>query len=1323
MTALDERFDNPPKEFSPVPLWWWSGERLDPERLRWQMERFVEGGVHNLVVMNLAPTGPLYGSDPDDPPFFSDEWWEIFRGVCRDARELGVRIWFYDQIGFSGANVQGEVVKRHPEFAGHSLDRVTHDLSGPGAVECPAGGTPLAACALPVDPEGAPRGEPIALEVRDGRAVWEGSGPHRLMLFYRVSRGFDYFSPEACRALIGAIHGQFEARAGEYIGDVIVGSFQDELPAMPTWSATFAEEFRRRRGYDLLPRLAALWEDYGEETGIVRRDYHATRADLAEEAFFETLHEWHERRGLLCGFDQHHPARAGHPVAATALYADYLRTHRWYSAPGSDHHGDAKVHSSLAHLHDRPRVWIEAFHSSGWGGTLEETFDWLLPWLRAGANLYDPHATYYSTRGAWYEWAPPSTDWRQPYWRHYGQFSKAVARLCSALTLGDHVCDVGVLFPTTTVQAGLALDGPSEEARAAHETYLELVGQMHWVRTVPGALDGACRDYDVLDDGSVQRGTVSDGRLRIGREEYRAVVLPSCAAIEDTTAAKLAELADSGGAVIAVGALPRTSLGTDSDGVARLLRLFEQGRAVHVPDTPGLRDALAPIEPTVEASVPTLMRRVDGTTILFVPAVFPRATRMPGEAGGEINWLDVDYDFDPSRYERSVRVRVRGVSGAPVLYEPVSGRRRTLPVSEDGSVEVPFEDGPCALLVWGSEATSAEPLGTYHEVSRTSLEGDWTTELVPTLDNRWGDFALPPSSAPQPVEVWDLRGRGEPDGASGVELGWHTSEHDDSDWLVLHASFGPRGVSTGPSDPDALPEPIRSVADWRSDGWRVSEYSLSRGIYKDRLHQQTLGPKAHVPEEFLDFGRVGAGQAVQYRTILHVPAALETHLAVGAPGIKRAWINGNEVGEDHGYLMIAPVRLGAGDNVLELRVTAEEDGDLRAHFALVTDPEAYRRPEWIRAAGGPAKDSSVLYRKTFEVRGEPVRAVAQVGAVGPCRVIVNGEEVGRHGGFDPYLTATSTRVQPYDVTGQVRRGENTLEVEVNDRGAHGDALVDCLVETRDGRTAVVTDPSWEASRDGRRVETLPRRRQVTDPGWAHLWRRPHPLPDAGWLDGRTSSESPVQPLVPRPGPALPRVEWLRFVLPPGATEMELPAHGDVTVYVDGKEVGRVSGAARVVLPNAERTGRLCALRVQPEPGYAGGGVLEGPPRFETARGRMPPGNWRDLGLHDYSGGVRYSRLVEWTPHPSTRSLLDLGRVRGTAEVRVNGEDAGARFLSPYVFDLTDHLREGENELEVTVYNTLGPYFDAASPTHYVFPIQRDSGLFGPIVLREVSVIG
>lgn len=165
-----------------------------------------------------------------------------------------------------------------------------------------------------------------------------------------------------------------------------------------------------------------------------------------------------------------------------------------------------------------------------------------------------------------------------------------------------------------------------------------------------------------------------------------------------------------------------------------------------------------------------------------------------------------------------------------------------------------------------------------------------------------------------------------------------------------------------------------------------------------------------------------------------------------------------------------------------------------------------------------------------------------------------------------------------------------------------------------------------------------------------------------------------------------------------------------------------AGALEVELPRAGEPERVCALRVEAEPGHEAGACLEGPVRFVTGVGSMRLGNWEDRGLAGYSGGVRYKRRIEWkgAGGERTRPLLDLGRVRGTAEVLINGASAGVRIWSPYAFDLSGLLSPGENELEVRVFNTLGPYLDAVSPTRFVFEGQRVSGMMGPVKLLEVE---
>ena len=62
-------------------------------------------------------------------------------------------------------------------------------------------------------------------------------------------------------------------------------------------------------------------------------------------------------------------------------------------------------------------------------------------------------------------------------------------------------------------------------------------------------------------------------------------------------------------------------------------------------------------------------------------------------------------------------------------------------------------------------------------------------------------------------------------------------------------------------------------------------------------------------------------------------------------------------------------------------------------------------------------------------------------------------------------------------------------------------------------------------------------------------------------------------------------------------------------------------------------------------------------------------------------------------------VLDLGTVRDWATVRVNGREAAHLWCAPYVCDLSDHVRAGENTVEVAVtstwYNRL--VTDAARP--------------------------
>ncbi|MBO2010178.1 glycosyl hydrolase [Hymenobacter negativus] len=135
----------------------------------------------------------------------------------------------------------------------------------------------------------------------------------------------------------------------------------------------------------------------------------------------------------------------------------------------------------------------------------------------------------------------------------------------------------------------------------------------------------------------------------------------------------------------------------------------------------------------------------------------------------------------------------------------------------------------------------------------------------------------------------------------------------------------------------------------------------------------------------------------------------------------------------------------------------------------------------------------------------------------------------------------------------------------------------------------------------------------------------------------------------------------------------------------------------------------------------------------------------DASISHYSGTATYTQSFRWQPPkqlkkqkgqlagaPSAQVYLDLGTVANLAEVRVNGQPCGISWTPPYRLDVTQALKKGDNQLEVSVTNTWANRLigDQALPTE-----QRQTwtpapspaagkpllpaGLLGPVTL-EVS---
>ncbi|UOB14706.1 hypothetical protein MQE23_39070 [Streptomyces sp. HP-A2021] len=1308
--ALRQLFDDPPRDFGPAPLWWWSGAKVTRERLAWQLRAFAEGGVHNLVVINLAPAGPTFGARADDPAWFGEEWWARFTDACEIAAELGTRLWFYDQIGFSGANVQGGVTRRHPGAAGLALRCRDVSVCG-GTVALADAETPLAAYS------------------RQGRRLDLAGGGHiaapdgdEVRLVTAVPTAFDYLDPHAVGLLMDTVHHEYDRRVPEYLGTVIAGSFQDELPGTNAWSHRFADEFRARRGYDLLDHLPAL---FGTDAAVpetkIRGDYYAVRAELTEEALFRPLAAWHRERGMLLGSDQSHPARAGYPAQSTQIYTDYFRTHRWYGAAGSDHHGDAKVHSSMAHLYGHERVWIEAFHSSGWGGTLEDTYHWLLPFLRGGANLYNPHASYFGTAGGWFEWAPPSTDWRQPYWKQYPAFSRAVARICSIMSWGGYAADVAVLHPTATMQALVPLDAPVRhfgdgrlgdghaDADETQRHYLDLCGTNNWLAPHAGALDRHGISFDVVDDDSVQRAKAVDGALRIRDLAYRAVLLPSASVLEEETARRLTELLDAGGRVVVVGRPPATAAGRSGDDSV-VAALPAHPRLERVRDPEAGAAAVTDLAGHATGDVPLLVRRTGNEAVALVTAAFPEIGAHPLRPGSS-----------PSGDAGTSSVTVRAAVAEAEVWNPATGSRTPahVTVSGDGNVstiDVPLDGAPAVLVVWREGRPT--PTGPQLEAPAQVLDVStgWHGRLVPTMDNTWGDLALPPGSPVDEPQIWTME--------------WT----EGGAWERTRVTYGNRVRVLPPVPFDEVPEPLDATAVERilagelplvppDAGWDVAVYSSSRGIPDPG---GLLGLKGLVNEEFVRVPVPGGATAARVRAIVETGHRGPAELHVGAECVKRVWWNGEPLEPDGGgYLASARVTVARDRNVLEYElsgaqsrpstISAAEGTPLGSFFCLSEPGGLGPRPRFMRPPDGVRPDGRVAYRARLRVPGGDARAVLVVGAASAVTVLLDGEVVARQEKVEYYEADWGAVPMFFRHEPELGAGEHTLEVVADGADARDAVFVDLVVRSGAGVTALVSGAGWEAGSGdwrGRTVEDERRRGEVQH---CHAVVRPHPLPDTGWLTGRPVLGGTVWPSRSTDDVhAMP--QRFRFTVPAGTVSLALPLLLRASARVgDGPELPLDGDRLKLGQPLQEPT--PVEVVTEPTAVLRGGSAWRGPVRVRAVPAPLPLGDWRELGLGSWSGGVTYARVLDVPSGPDP--VLDLGRVRGSVEVSVDGEPAGEAFCTPYRFPLRGAAGRTVR-LEVTVRGTLAPYLAEATPTAWAFDSQLSSGLLGPVTLRIPS---
>lgn len=571
--------------------WWWFGPAITEAQLEREMQRMREGGIGGFEIQPVYPLAmDEEATGLRNLTYLDDEFLKRLELVARRARELGLRM---DITLGSGWPFGGPWIAIDQAASRLRVERVSVP-AGQQRVKLPAidQGERLLAIFRREPADGSGAFEPLALPPAAADALRLSPPPTRQVevWFFIASRtgqqvkrpavgaeGFvlDHYDAAALRHYLAEVGDRLIKATGPYRPYAM---FCDSLEVFGSdWSQDFLEEFQRRRGYDLKPKLPALVVDTLPESRSIRRDWAMTLTELFEDRFLKPLRDWARRHGVLLRVQNY-----GVPPAA-------LRSHRYVDLPeGEGWHwrnlSPSRWAASGAHLYGVPVVSSETWtwlHSPAFRATpLDVKVEADMHFLQ-GINQLIGHGWPYSPPEAgypgWRFYAAGVFNDKNPWWLVMPDLARYLSRVSYMLRQGRPVADVLIYLPTDDAWGQLSLG------------QVDLIRVL--ARLVPPELVGSVLDagfnFDVFDDQALEdRGRTEQGALIFGDLRYRAVILPPLETMPVRTLERLAEFARRGGRLIAVGRLPEHApgFGTSAAEHARLQDILRE--LFHSPSAP-----------------------------------------------------------------------------------------------------------------------------------------------------------------------------------------------------------------------------------------------------------------------------------------------------------------------------------------------------------------------------------------------------------------------------------------------------------------------------------------------------------------------------------------------------------------------------------------------------------------------------------------------------------------------------------------------------------------------------------------------------------------
>ncbi|MCU0457048.1 MAG: hypothetical protein MUE74_12160, partial [Bacteroidales bacterium] len=516
--SLKAEFGTPSAEYSTAPFFVWN-YKISKEKIEKFLADFKEQGILQVFVH------PRPGLITE---YLSDEWFELFRYTVDKGKELGMKIWIYDENSYPSGFAGGHVPDQMPESynQGQGLRMTMVELLPDTAdryflcLREEADGKFTDITGTLASEKGKAGKYFLFTKTYNGKSDWYGGFSYIDLLYPGVTEKFIELTMTG-----------YEKYTGTEFGLTVPGTFTDEphisSPGGIRWTPDLFDVFREKWGYDLITQLPSLYEEVGEWREV-RHNYTQTLLQLFIDRWAKPWYKYCEEKNLK--FTGHYWE---HEWPNMRLGGDNMAMYAWHQVPAIDllfnQWNDSLVRAQFGNIRSvkelasaanqtgRQRKLSETYGGGGWELTftdMKRLGDWE---YALGVNLMNQHLTYFSLTGARKNDYPPSFDYHEPWWGNYKYINDHFARLSMALSAGRQINDILVIEPTTSAWMYDSYARKNPRHADIGQSFQNFITR----------LEKSQVEYDLGSENMIKdMGAVKSGKFIVGNCEYSTVIIP-----------------------------------------------------------------------------------------------------------------------------------------------------------------------------------------------------------------------------------------------------------------------------------------------------------------------------------------------------------------------------------------------------------------------------------------------------------------------------------------------------------------------------------------------------------------------------------------------------------------------------------------------------------------------------------------------------------------------------------------------------------------------------------------------------------------------------